>query len=55
MTFPDLELAVEEGEPKLATDFFNMVKQWVVELKELVKSTQVSNQVRTVALCIGWT
>jgi hypothetical protein len=30
--FPDLELAVEEGEPTLAIEFFNMVKGWVVEV-----------------------
>lgn len=43
--FPDLELAVQEGEPTLAIEFFNMVKGWVVELKELVKVTQAANQV----------
>ena len=42
--FPDLELAVEEGEPTLAIDFFNMVKGWVVELKELVRVTQNANK-----------
>ena len=42
--FPDLELAVEEGEPTLAIDFFNMVKGWVVELKELVRITQEANK-----------
>eukprot|EP01042_Synura_sphagnicola_P000555 gene555-599_t len=33
--FPDLELAVEEGEPSLAAEFFNMVRQWVGELREM--------------------
>lgn len=41
---PDLELAIEEGEPKLAGNFFSMVKGWVVELKELVISTQSMNK-----------
>lgn len=27
--FPDLELAVEEEEPQLAADLFNLVKTWV--------------------------
>ena len=38
--FQDLELAVEEGEPQLALDFFNLVRTWVGELKEAVLSTQ---------------
>jgi serine/threonine protein kinase len=42
--FPDLELAIEEDEPKLATDFFNMVKSWVVELKQEVDKTQQLNK-----------
>eukprot|EP00605_Chrysophyceae_sp_TOSAG23-4_P001256 GSChrysophyteH1.ASY1.ANO1.1367.1 assembled CDS len=42
--FPDLELAVEEGEPKLASDFFNIVKGWVVELRSQVSATQQANQ-----------
>lgn len=42
--FPDLELAIEEGEPALAGEFFNMVKTWVAELKELVHSTQTANK-----------
>jgi len=41
---PDLELAIEEGEPKLAGNFFSMVKGWVVELKQLVISTQHMNK-----------
>jgi len=41
--FPDLELAIEEGEPQLAVQFFSMVKVWVVELRELVNSTQQKN------------
>jgi serine/threonine protein kinase len=41
--FPDLELAIEEGEPGLAADFFTVVKGWVGELRELVKSTQEAN------------
>ena len=41
--FPDLELAIEEGEPQLALHFFSMVKVWVVELRELVNSTQQKN------------
>lgn len=31
--FPDLELAVEDGEPTLAHGFFNTVKNWVVSGK----------------------
>eukprot|EP00601_Ochromonadales_sp_CCMP2298_P027966 CAMPEP_0173274590 /NCGR_PEP_ID=MMETSP1143-20121109/2522_1 /TAXON_ID=483371 /ORGANISM="non described non described, Strain CCMP2298" /LENGTH=901 /DNA_ID=CAMNT_0014211413 /DNA_START=111 /DNA_END=2812 /DNA_ORIENTATION=+ len=42
--FPDLELAVEEGEPQLAADFFAMVRDWVAELRELVASTQSINK-----------
>lgn len=42
--FPDLELAVEEGEPQLAAEFFGMVKGWVVELREMVNSTQGINK-----------
>lgn len=42
--FPDLELAIDEGEPKLATEFFNMVKGWVAELRELVNNTQKINK-----------
>eukprot|EP01035_Chromulina_nebulosa_P018778 gene18778-24545_t len=42
--FPDLELAIEENEPQLAADFFNVVKGWVIELRELVHNTQKANQ-----------
>jgi hypothetical protein len=42
--FPDLELAVEEGEPELANAFFNMVRGWVVELRNTVQSTQEINK-----------
>ncbi len=42
--FPDLELAVEEEEPKLAADFFNLVKSWVAELREQVSATQKINK-----------
>jgi serine/threonine protein kinase len=42
--FPDLELAVEEEEPKLAAEFFGIVKGWVVELREQVNSTQKINK-----------
>eukprot|EP01039_Chlorochromonas_danica_P009194 gene9194-10154_t len=42
--FPDLELAVEEEEPQLAAEFFNIVKGWVVELREVVASTQKINK-----------
>ena len=41
--FPDLELAVEEGEPELAAEFFDVVKGWVVELRNLVATTQQAN------------
>eukprot|EP00607_Mallomonas_marina_P008044 CAMPEP_0182417790 /NCGR_PEP_ID=MMETSP1167-20130531/2209_1 /TAXON_ID=2988 /ORGANISM="Mallomonas Sp, Strain CCMP3275" /LENGTH=881 /DNA_ID=CAMNT_0024591555 /DNA_START=232 /DNA_END=2877 /DNA_ORIENTATION=- len=41
---PDLELAVEEGEPALAAKFFNNVKLWVSELKELVTRTQTATR-----------
>jgi hypothetical protein len=41
--FPDLELAVEEGAPELATEFFSVVRGWVVELRETVTSTQLAN------------
>ena len=42
--FPDLELAIEEGEPQLAAVFFDLVKQWVVELREMVFKTQQINK-----------
>mmetsp|Transcript_3564 Transcript_3564/g.5547 ORF Transcript_3564/g.5547 Transcript_3564/m.5547 type:complete len:880 (+) Transcript_3564:126-2765(+) len=42
--FPDLELAVEEGEPQLAVVFFDMVREWVSELLVLVSKTQSANQ-----------
>ncbi len=42
--FPDLQLAVEEGEPQLATDFFTIVKGWVAELRTMVTATQKANQ-----------
>lgn len=42
--FPDLELAVEEGEPQLAANFFATVKEWVTDLRELVNSTQTINK-----------
>lgn len=42
--FPDLELAIEEGEPQLAMNFFSTVKTWVVELRELVSATQQKNK-----------
>ena len=41
--FPDLELAVEEGEPELAAEFFDVVKDWVAELRALVATTQQAN------------
>lgn len=41
--FPDLELAVDEGVPELANEFFTIVKGWVVDLRELVSSTQKAN------------
>lgn len=42
--FPDLELAVEEGVPQLAHEFFGVVKGWVTELRTMVSSTQQANQ-----------
>ena len=42
--FPDLELAVEEGEAELAAHFFSMVKTWVTELHALVAETQSTNK-----------
>ena len=42
--FPDLELAVEEGEPQMAAAFFNLVRGWVVELRETVSRTQEVNK-----------
>ena len=41
--FPDLELAVEEGAPQLAAEFFSVVRNWVVELRETVTQTQRAN------------
>jgi len=42
--FPDLELAVEEGAPELATQFFTMVRGWVSELRQMVTATQQVNK-----------
>lgn len=42
--FPDLELAISEGEPELANQFFGMVKVWVVELMSMVGATQTANR-----------
>lgn len=42
--FPDLVLAVEEEEPELAGNFFTTVKQWVSDLKESVRATQIANK-----------
>lgn len=42
--FPDLELAVEEGAPELATQFFTMVRGWVGELRQMVNSTVQVNK-----------
>lgn len=42
--FPDLELAVDENEPKLAQNFFDTVRQWVAELKVSVQAAQKANQ-----------
>lgn len=42
--FPDLELAIAEGEPNLANSFFGMMKGWVSELMVLVETTQVANR-----------
>eukprot|EP01038_Epipyxis_sp_PR26KG_P008663 gene8663-11706_t len=42
--FNDLELAVEEGEPKLAAELFGMVKGWVISLRESVSATQIVNR-----------
>lgn len=41
--FPDLELAVEEGAPQLAADFFSVVRSWVIELRDTVTTTQLAN------------
>lgn len=42
--FPDLELAISEGEPELAMKFFGMMKGWVTELMLLVNGTQSANR-----------
>jgi hypothetical protein len=52
--FPDLELAVEEGEPQLAADFFNMVKGWVAELREMVNTTQGINKASMFQVCTDY-
>ena len=50
--FPDLELAVEEGEPELATEFFSVVRTWVSELREMVSNTQKANRASMVEVCL---
>jgi serine/threonine protein kinase len=42
--FPDFELAIEAGEPALAVCFFNMVRDWVSDLKTAVLKTQDANR-----------
>lgn len=42
--FPDLELAIGEGEPELAMKFFGMMKGWVTDLMLLVDRTQSANR-----------
>ncbi|CAM9598601.1 unnamed protein product [Ectocarpus sp. 13 AM-2016] len=46
--FPDLELAVEEGEPDLARDFFSTVKSWVQEMYNEVNIVQAHNKANAV-------
>eukprot|EP01041_Mallomonas_annulata_P001989 gene1989-3869_t len=47
---PDLELALEEGEPALAAKFFTLVHGWVGELKELVTATQKATRASMVEI-----
>lgn len=42
--FPDLELAVEEGEPQLAVSLFGMAKGWIADLRTIVSETQSVNK-----------
>lgn len=42
--FPDLELAVEEGIPELATEFFRLVRGWIADLHAMVHAAQAHNQ-----------
>ncbi|CAN0236762.1 unnamed protein product [Ectocarpus sp. 12 AP-2014] len=46
--FPDLTLAVEEGEPDLARDFFATVKSWVQEMYNEVNVVQAHNKANAV-------
>ncbi|CAM9227987.1 unnamed protein product [Ectocarpus sp. 12 AP-2014] len=46
--FPDLTLAVEEGEPDLARDFFATVKSWVQEMYTEVNVVQAHNKANAV-------
>ncbi|CBJ28057.1 calcium/ calmodulin-dependent protein kinase 1 [Ectocarpus siliculosus] len=46
--FPDLTLAVEEGEPDLARDFFATVKSWVREMYTDVNVVQAHNKANAV-------
>ncbi|CAB1117160.1 unnamed protein product [Ectocarpus sp. CCAP 1310/34] len=46
--FPDLALAVEEGEPDLARDFFATVKSWVREMYTEVNVVQAHNKANAV-------
>ncbi|CAM9489558.1 unnamed protein product [Ectocarpus sp. 4 AP-2014] len=46
--FPDLTLAVEEGEPDLARDFFSTVKSWVQEMYTEVNAVQAHNKANAV-------
>jgi serine/threonine protein kinase len=45
--FPDLMLAVEEGEPTLAHDFFSTVKTWVGALYHTVHEVQAASRANT--------
>lgn len=42
--FPDLLLAVEENEPMLAKEFFEVVRNWMKELHSAILLTQKANQ-----------
>ncbi len=44
-TFSDIEIAVEENEPRLATITFDLYREWVVSLKEAVTRTKDANKV----------
>lgn len=48
--FPDLTLALKEGELKLAQSFFLSIRQWLSEIRKEVQDVQRSNETATLQM-----